>query len=358
MASEFTPKQLNITPALGREKAEARLTVYGDSMAREGNIAIKQAWYLVQHTDVTGRMNGEGAMAYRRLSGYQLAKMVCEIANQNIMGADVTAYMYKFMGISLEVAAVAEPEKPKTVLTWEAARELLADNPQREDIFLPYANSARLVTSIKRDNGYWDVIAGGWRMSFDGDNIAYTHPTPETVASAAPDVAQAEPVTDTRAAIKARLLSKYGDNEYEEELKAMRGKAIDFSDADIPFAAFDDSEPAHRVTWLPRPTGQAPEVRYFNQKLGYVPVAMRPTLQHKPRSRVSKRAKVSFTMNGGNIEKNTPKAQDWRKRRNLANAVNMPIPTITGAELLARGQGLTVLPKPKQLTRVLEGRAA
>jgi hypothetical protein len=109
MTNEFTPKQLNITSALGREKAEARLTVYGDSMAREGSIAIKQAWYLVQHTDVTGRMNGDGAMAYRRLSGYQLAKLVCEVANQNIMGADVTAYMYKFMGISLEVAEVVEP---------------------------------------------------------------------------------------------------------------------------------------------------------------------------------------------------------------------------------------------------------
>jgi hypothetical protein len=250
MANEFTPKQLNITSALGREKAEARLTVYGDSMAREGNIAIKQAWYLVQHTDVTGRMNGEGAMAYRRLSGYQLAKLVCEVANQNIMGADVTAYMYKFMGISLEVAAVVESEKPKTTLTWEAARDLLAEDPNRIDIFLPYANSARVVTSIRRENGYWDVVAGGWRMSFDGNSIAYMNaPAPDaTPASSTPD---SEAAGDTVADSAAPVSSVHVSNSAipvtvltDDLLAASREQWNEraeglIADSEIPFAEFD-----------------------------------------------------------------------------------------------------------------------
>lgn len=65
--------------------------------------------------------------------------------------------------------------------------------------------------------------------------------------------------------------------------------------------------------------------------------------------------KVSFTMNGANIEQNTPKAQMWRNKRHLANRVAMPIPAITGAELMQQAS-LTLL--PKRLTRVLESRVA
>lgn len=58
-----------------------------------------------------------------------------------------------------------------------------------------------------------------------------------------------------------------------------------------------------------------------------------------------------------NIERRTPEAANWRNKRHLANRVAMPIPTITGAELLQQA-GLTLLPKPKRLTRHLEGRRA
>lgn len=56
--------------------------------------------------------------------------------------------------------------------------------------------------------------------------------------------------------------------------------------------------------------------------------------------------KVSTIM----MERNTPAALKLRDKWALQNKVNVPIPTITGAELL----GLHVVEKPKRLTRYLE----
>ena len=53
-----------------------------------------------------------------------------------------------------------------------------------------------------------------------------------------------------------------------------------------------------------------------------------------------------------NMERATPLAAKWREKHNLHNATAMPLPAITGAELLARG--LQVVQKPKALTRTLE----
>lgn len=62
--------------------------------------------------------------------------------------------------------------------------------------------------------------------------------------------------------------------------------------------------------------------------------------------------KLSSTMN---IERRTPEALKLRQKWALQNKVNIPQPSITGAELLQAGQQLTVLPK---LTRTLERRRA
>jgi hypothetical protein len=63
----------------------------------------------------------------------------------------------------------------------------------------------------------------------------------------------------------------------------------------------------------------------------------------------AKRQHVAVT-----LEHKTDAAKALREKRNLANAVAMPTPTITGAELLARGLQLAIVPKP--LTRFLESR--
>lgn len=190
MAQEFTPKQLNITPALGREKAEARLTVYSE---RAENFAVKQAWYLVQHTDVTGRMNGEGAMAYRRLSGYQLAKLVCEIANQNIMGADVTAYMYKFMGISFVVVETAP-------------RYLVINNVFDTDIqeyedelgVMDFLREVEIEDGNPADFLVQKLAAQNLDYSINGQTwLAEYAPIIVDTAPSTPEAAQAEPVADS-----------------------------------------------------------------------------------------------------------------------------------------------------------------
>jgi hypothetical protein len=185
------------------------------------------------------------------------------------------------------VAAIAEPAKPKTTLTWEQVGELLTEDPDRIDIFLPYANSARVVTSINRQNGYWDVIAGGWRMSFDGNSIAYTITAPVTPASSTPETVAGEsvasaPESDNRKAIlhaelkggqwlaKANEQKEAGRNDevalrkatyWLNRLNILEGFTDDTSyakpgkapapvaDSDIPFAAgMDDSEPVTMLT--------------------------------------------------------------------------------------------------------------
>lgn len=53
------------------------------------------------------------------------------------------------------------------------------------------------------------------------------------------------------------------------------------------------------------------------------------------------------------LERKTQAAKDWHKMRILHNATAVPIPPITGAELLQTA-GLTLVPKARKLTRVLE----
>ena len=75
----------------------------------------------------------------------------------------------------------------------------------------------------------------------------------------------------------------------------------------------------------------------------------------KPRNRANSRSSAFSSRNMAKVpmmERNTPLAAKWREKRNLANAVAMPQPTITGLELLQRAQ-LTLVPK---LTRTLETR--
>lgn len=76
------------------------------------------------------------------------------------------------------------------------------------------------------------------------------------------------------------------------------------------------------------------------------------------RENARKGAKNAKTTRNGStlvmMEKNTENAAKWREKRNLANAVAMPQPTITGAELLARG--IQLVEKPKPMTRTLETR--
>lgn len=53
------------------------------------------------------------------------------------------------------------------------------------------------------------------------------------------------------------------------------------------------------------------------------------------------------------MERNTDAAKQWRNKRALANAVAVPVPAITGHELMQAGQQLTMLPrKRRKLGRV------
>lgn len=90
----MTVHDLRIAARTDRVLAEARLTV-----AAERDPALDRALYAVRRADFTGRINGTAALALRRMSGYQYAKLVLSFLGVTDMDAVARSINARFGSI-------------------------------------------------------------------------------------------------------------------------------------------------------------------------------------------------------------------------------------------------------------------